>query len=191
MKIERERIYGILESVLASGYPMTADVEAYLHDRQGKALPQDCDRAVKLANTPIGTGHDNFLTGVVVQCDVTASNAWWLQFGRYHFAQIVSSQSKMHRLRSMLRDDRTNECFHAKTQTPEWLPTLDDESLIYSCPLGLLLTARISTNYRQLKTIYAQRRTHKLQEWRDFCKWIEELPFAEEWFCRKLREKKQ
>jgi hypothetical protein len=46
--------------------------------------------------------------------------------------------------------------------------------------MGLELTARITTNYLQLKTIYAQRHNHKLEEWRDFCRFIESLPFAGE-----------
>ena len=49
--------------------------------------------------------------------------------------------------------------------------------LIYSNPVGMKLTARMTTNYRQLKTIYLQRRGHKLPEWREFCKWAISLPY--------------
>ena len=31
-----------------------------------------------------------------------------------------------------------------------------------------------------LKTIYAQRKSHRLPEWRDFCAWIETLPMFKE-----------
>ena len=51
--------------------------------------------------------------------------------------------------------------------------------ILYSNPCGFKLTARMTTNYRQLKTIYGQRRQHRLPEWREFCKWIEQLPYAE------------
>ena len=63
--------------------------------------------------------------------------------------------------------------------------TLDDLArskyleILYSNPAGFRLTARMTTNYRQLKTIYFQRRDHRLPEWRAFCKWIETLPYAE------------
>jgi len=43
----------------------------------------------------------------------------------------------------------------------------------------LELTARMTTNYRQLKTIYAQRRNHLLPDWQMFCDWIETLPYSE------------
>ena len=42
------------------------------------------------------------------------------------------------------------------------------------------LTARLTTNYRALKTVYSQRKNHRLPEWREFCKWIETLPYADE-----------
>ena len=51
--------------------------------------------------------------------------------------------------------------------------------LIYSNPCGFDLTARLTTNYRCLANIYQQRKNHRLPEWRDFCKWIEQLPYSE------------
>ena len=51
--------------------------------------------------------------------------------------------------------------------------------LLYSNPCGFKLTAAMTTNYRQLKTIYAQRKNHRLPEWREFCAWVETLPYAE------------
>ena len=44
--------------------------------------------------------------------------------------------------------------------------------------MWIRLTASMTTNYRQLKTIYAQRRHHRLPEWQAFCDWIETLPYA-------------
>ena len=52
--------------------------------------------------------------------------------------------------------------------------------ILYSNPAGFLLTARFTTNYRCLRNIYIQRKNHRLPEWREFCKWIETLPYAEE-----------
>ena len=51
--------------------------------------------------------------------------------------------------------------------------------ILYSNPCGFKLTAGMTTNYQQLKTIYAQRKDHRLPEWRTFCKWIETLPHSE------------
>ena len=60
-------------------------------------------------------------------------------------------------------------------------PTLENYlTLLYNVPVGFRLTARMTTNYRQLKTIYYQRRHHKLPEWRFFCEWVETLPHFKE-----------
>ena len=52
--------------------------------------------------------------------------------------------------------------------------------ILYTNPAGFELTARMTTNYRCLKNIYKQRKNHRLPEWREFCKWIETLPYAQE-----------
>lgn len=57
---------------------------------------------------------------------------------------------------------------------------IDWDKLVSNMPQGIPLTARISTNYLQLRTMYAQRKNHKSKEWRDFCEWIETLPLAKE-----------
>ena len=56
---------------------------------------------------------------------------------------------------------------------------IDFDTMMCNVPMGLHLTARMTTNYRQLKTIYKQRRTHTLPEWQAFCDWIETLPYSE------------
>lgn len=52
---------------------------------------------------------------------------------------------------------------------------------ISDCPMGAELFVRVSTNYKQLQTIYWQRKDHKLKEdWGEFCKFVEQLPYANE-----------
>ncbi|MGL4454061.1 MAG: hypothetical protein ACRCTZ_23165, partial [Sarcina sp.] len=54
--------------------------------------------------------------------------------------------------------------------------------ILSNCPQGLMKTMRVSTSYLQLKTIYLQRRHHKLKEdWGNFCDWCETLPNFKEW----------
>lgn len=52
--------------------------------------------------------------------------------------------------------------------------------IISSCPQGLEKTMRVSTNYLQLKTMWHQRRHHKLKDWQVFCDEIEKLPYFKE-----------
>lgn len=187
MKIDNVKVYDLEESIVASGLPMMAKFDAgkFFFDTIIHPPPmenKDLKRACKLAANPPGSGHNNFLSGILVSANVTGTIKWWEQFQRYHFKQIVSSMSTMHRLREMMQEHtiRFNENTD-QTVIDAFMSMLDDESvtdeqLAYSCPMGLELTARITTNYLQLKTIYGQRKNHKLQEWRDFCEWIELLP---------------
>ena len=176
-------VSGMENSIAASGYPMTTDVHDLLSQR---IAGNDIKRANKLASAPSGSGHDCFLKGIVVQMDVTFSEKAWPEAQRYHWFDIVSSMSTMHMLPKMNTKyieytdpeiiKRFEELVAAYNEEPtreNWL------RMIYSYPSGLLLTARITTNYMQLKTIYHQRRNHRLPEWQEFCDWIKALPHAE------------
>ncbi|MBE6121424.1 MAG: hypothetical protein E7190_01750 [Erysipelotrichaceae bacterium] len=189
-------VYGFEESVRGSKYPMATDLTL--------VSDEVTERTLKLANAPAGSGHDNFLNGVIVQFDLTFTNKAWVEAERYHFLDFVSSQSTMHRITKFdldqayieYTDPRIIEIMKEKTKEYNDLQadiralreqgkdvgTLSSVAaekyleILYSNPAGFKLTARMTTNYRQLKTIYAQRRTHRLPEWRAFCEWIETLP---------------
>ena len=135
-----------------------------------------------------GTGHDNFLNGIIVQFDLTFTVKAWTEAERYHFFDFISSQSTMHRIAKFNLDEAYNEYVdkriieimkelvdrYNKTSSPE-----DYLNLLYSNPCGFELTAGMTTNYRQLKTIYQQRFNHRLPEWRCFCDWLKKLPNSE------------
>ena len=50
--------------------------------------------------------------------------------------------------------------------------------IISNLPMGFELWMGVSINYLQLKTIYHQRKHHKLYDWKEFCNWIETLPMS-------------
>ena len=52
--------------------------------------------------------------------------------------------------------------------------------IIANCPCGFMLTARMTTNYLQLKSIINQRSNHKLQEWHYITDWMKSLPLVDE-----------
>ena len=52
-------------------------------------------------------------------------------------------------------------------------------NLIQSLPSSYNQKRTIMVNYETLINIYNARKTHKLDEWREFCEWIEQLPYAE------------
>ncbi len=175
------KVYGLDESIVRAKYPMSVDTST---------LNSDITKGILgLSNCEKGTGHDQWLTGVIVQFDLTYTVKAWTEAERYSWLDFVSSQSTMHRIAKFDLDKQYSEYTdprsiaivkelvekYNETKSPE-----DYLRVLMSNPCGFKLTAGMTTNYRQLKTIYAQRRTHRLPEWREFCAWIETLPMFKE-----------
>lgn len=179
MIIDSVKVYDIYDCFRASKYPMATDIS--------KTNEELTSRIVSLAQTGKGEGHDQFMTGIRVNFDLTFTIKAWTEAERYRFLEFVSSQSTMHRISKFelvgqyieYVDPRMIEIMqelkdrYNETQDPE-----DYLRLIYSNPCGFKLTARLTTNYRALKTIYSQRKNHRLPEWREFCEWVETLPYS-------------
>ncbi len=187
--IGNEHVYGLERAVKASGNPMRTQIDA------SEPNEKDYIRAVKLGSTRGGEGHDNFLKGITVQLDVGAPLYWWKEAQRYHWFDFISSESTMH---CLLKFDVSAQCVdetdpkileRMKELVEEYnaIPEEDRDArlhkwrvLVASLPEGFCLAATMITNYQQLKTMYRQRRNHKLKEWHIFCDWCDTLPrFAE------------
>lgn len=185
-------VYGLNESVHASGLPMQTEHKGY-GDTIGNSEIQakNWKRAEKLGNVPMGTGHDQFLSTIIVQFDLTIPVKMWTELQRYSFVSFCSSMSTIHCITKFNLeeqydshvDKRIIEIMRDKVDTYNFMEDKNSEEakelyldILMSNPCGFNLTARLSTNYRQLKTIYNQRKNHKLPQWRAFCKWIETLP---------------
>ena len=186
IKVDNVRIYGLNESVIASGYPMQIET----HDMNEVVVgDKDLRRVKHLGNAVPGSGHDCFAKGITVQFDLQVPEYIWRQLDRYHFIDYVSSQSKMHRILKMDIDKACNK--YVLDSTKETLKNLIDtynrevsdlgkkelfNHVIANTPCGLMLTARMTTNYLQLKSIVNQRSNHKMQEWRLLCDYFKTLP---------------
>ncbi|MGL4451370.1 MAG: HNH endonuclease, partial [Sarcina sp.] len=85
------------------------DVSSLGEDKNIKELINAYKIAIKLANTPTGAAHDNFLNGITVNFDLTCSIQLYQEAQRYRFLYFVSSTSKMHRLHQMNIDKCCNE----------------------------------------------------------------------------------
>lgn len=195
-KIENTFVYGLERAVKASGNPMRTEIEL------GPMDEKDIKRAKILGTTKNGEGHDNYLKGILVHVDVTAPFFWWKEAQRYHWFDFISSQSTMHSLLKFKIDERCVSDTDARVY-----PILEElvndynaisdqdkerkvkawRKIIATLPSGFCLTATMTTNYQQLKTMYFQRRHHKLKEWHTFCDWCLSLPHFKE-FIIKERE---
>lgn len=181
-KIDNVEIHGLDRVFRTAKYPKAADTGSVNNDLTPGI------RACLTCNP--GEGHDNALKGIVVLFDLTFSNKAWVEAERYHFLDFVSSQSTMHRIaRFDLRrqcnryvDERIIAIVQEKIDRYNAQEEKDPQlylEILYNVPSGFELTAGMVTNYQQLKTIYRQRRTHRLPDWQMFCDWVESLPYAE------------
>ena len=188
--VSNTEVFGLERALKTSGYPMKTN------HKEHQDWPYAYQRGCKLGNAKSGSGHDNFLKGIIVQADLTAPQYFWPQWQRYHFQDIVSSQSKMHRITKMDMNNACNEYVLPQIKDiAQGLinvyneiekPTQEQfQKLISNIPLGLNLTAGITTNYLQCKGVYNQRRGHKLKEWKMYCDWIESLPLFDDLCLKK------
>ena len=202
MEITNVKVYDLEESIKASKYPMAINTQI---------CSEEITNTVKsLGNSYIGSGHDNFLNGIRVAFDLTVSNKVWVELERYHFFDFVSSQSTMHKITKLDIKQQCNQYVWDSTieslekkvkeynEREQYLKSnknlsIDEKNIcikiqkelyleiLYNVPSGFELTARMTTNYRQLKTVFYQRKNHKLPEWREFCSWLENnLPYFKE-----------
>ena len=145
-----------------------------------------------------GSPDRKFLRMIHVQADVTAPLYWWKEFSTYKVGTTTNSCSTMHTIhkKKFSIDDFSNE--HLMTGGIECLEHLckdlnlcrnyfletKDKSywwqMIQLLPSSFNQMRTIDLNYETLFSIYHQRKGHKLDEWRDFCKWIETLPYMKE-----------
>ena len=180
--VSNVQVYGLENSIRAAKFPMATDFDNLTSE---KTKSTD-----SLGKAKIGSGHDNFLNGIIVQFDLTFSNKAWIEMQRYHFIDFISSGSTMHRITKFDLKEACNE--YVDDRIIKILQEKVDEynngektsekylEILYNIPSGFRMKAAMTTNYRQLKTIYHQRKNHRLPEWREFCKWIETLP-EHEW----------
>ena len=157
----------------------------------------------RLANA--GTDHRKFMRMMPVYVRITAPLYWWKEFDTYKVGTVANSCSTMHKIMdkeftledfsvermsdyllvgvealvdtlNTLRDLYINYDKYDDPETPKqkiW------DSVIQLLPSSYNQTRNVMMNYEVLANIYKSRKDHKLDEWREFCKWIESLPFHE------------
>ena len=200
MVVKNFYVYGLAESIFRSGYAMlksAPDESEFLSEVntiKKCIVDNDLDnrhiqRAIKLAHSKTG-GHDQYLTGIIVQGDFTFTNKVWVEAERYRFFYFITSMSTMHRMGSFDLDAHFNE--HVDERVKEIMYELLEEynknpedkdaflRLVHTNPAGFKLMSSMTTNYRCLKNMYRQRTNHKLKDWKEFCEWVEGLPLAKQ-----------
>lgn len=144
-----------------------------------------------------GTDHRKFMRMITVYVDITAPLYWWKEFDTYKVGTVRNSCSTMHtihikpftlddfsheRMKDYIIDDLERTILMLNGLRADYLSSKDKSywySIIQLLPSSYNQRATLMLNYEVLANIYHSRKNHKLDEWRDFCKWIESLPYSE------------
>lgn len=151
-----------------------------------------------------GDDHGKFLRMINVTVDITAPLYWWKEFDTYKVGTVANSCSTMHKItdKEFTLDDFSHEhlfstmgaSFEARDLLEQlvdllnqyrelYLETKDKNwwwQMIQLLPSSYNQKRTVQLNYQVLKSMYFARMTHKLDEWRQFCKWCETLPYFRE-----------
>lgn len=159
----------------------------------GKADMKLCKNLIKA-----GSPDRKFMRMIHVQADVTAPLYFWKEFSTYKVGTTANSCSTMHTLhkRDLTIDDFShehlvsasldclNETIKTINTTRQYFVDMklkgDWWQMIQLLPSSFNQMRTIDLDYETLFSIYHQRKNHKLDEWREFCKWIEGLPYMKE-----------
>lgn len=164
----------------------------------------DLDLMTRLRNA--GTDHRKFMRMITVYVDITAPLYWWKEFDTYKVGTVANSCSTMHKIHEkeftledfsyehLLGLDDLNwgdtvplvtlECVISALNVyrQKYLETQNKTywwQMIQLLPSSYNQRRTVMLNYEVLANIYKSRCNHKLDEWREFCKWIESLPYSE------------
>ena len=158
-----------------------------------------------------GSSDRKFLRMIHVQADVTAPLYWWKEYDTYKVGTVANSCSTMHTIhkRDLTLDDFSYEhlipvaldCLNETIKTINTARQFvvdmklkeDWWQMIQLLPSSFNQMRTIDLNYENLLSIYRQRKGHKLDEWREFCKWIETLPYMKEFLGlgEQVKEKRE
>lgn len=158
------------------------------------------DRNLMQRLSKAGTDHRKFMRQMPVYIRITAGHTWWSEFDTYKVGTVRNSCSKMHKIHvesltyhdfdhegieecgDELIEDFLHYIYILRAVQKEFNKTHEKRywrALIEMLPMGFHLTANVSLNYEVLANMYHSRKNHKMDEWVEFCKWIESLPYSE------------
>lgn len=176
--------------------PMNSWDKMDSHDTDGLFFLGDKDEQLMKKLAKSGTDHRKFMRMIPVYVDITAPLYWWKEFDTYKVGTVANSCSTMHKIaeNEFTLDDFSHEhlqapmveilkhTIHGLNDSRDAYLSSKDKlmwwQMIQLLPSSYNQKRSVMLNYEVLANMYKSRKNHKLDEWRDFCKWMEDLPFS-------------
>ena len=205
IKIEKVDVHGVARAIYSARNAMNSWDKSDSRFETDTMGEDDLRLAKQLVKA--GADHSKFMRMITVTLDIIAPMYWWKEASTYKVGTVRNSCSTMHTIhkKEFTLDDFSHEhltdCYDSNGQlccefgwTLEclindlnavrelYLETKDKKywwQMIQILPSSYNQRSTVQLNYAVLRNIYHSRKAHKLDEWRDFCKWVEELPYSE------------
>lgn len=200
IKLDKVNVMNFENAIRGARNPMNSwnKMDSYYDENGNFVLGEnDLSLATRLRNA--GTAdHRKYLRQIFVSVDILAPMYWWKEYDTYKVATVANSTSTMHKIHSkpfelddFSYDHLGNvelELFKTYVHSLEtirlqYIDTKDRElwyALIQMLPSSYNQLRTCTFNYETLINMYRSRKNHKLDEWKEFCKWVETLPYAKE-----------
>ena len=193
--IENVEVTGITRAVYSARNAMNSWDKSDSHFETDTLGINDYDLAKRLCKA--GTDHRKFMRMINITIDIIAPLYWWKEFDTYKVGTVSNSCSTMHTIhkKKFSLDDFSHEHLtdfswnrlddligHLNFCRENFIATNDKVwwwQIIQLLPSSYNQRRTIQLNYEVLANMYKSRKNHKLDEWQNFCIWIESLPYSE------------
>lgn len=194
IKIEKIDVFNIARAVYSARNALNSWAKSDSNLKEDILGENDLNLAMRLANA--GSDDRKFLRQISVVMDITAPFYWWKEADQYKVGTVTNSCSTMHKIHSKevtIADfssekldesgiqllnatidylNRNREMFLETKDKTYWY------NMIQMLPTSYNQLRTITLNYEVLKNMYHARKNHKLDEWKAFCKVIEDMPYS-------------
>ena len=194
---ENTKIYGWEAAVRGMRNPLNSWDRSDSRFENGGSYIGEKDYALMEKLAKAGPVHAKYLRMITVTVDIIAPMYWWQEFDTYKVGTVRNSCSKMHTIHRKEFDTEDFSADHMTEFSKKMLESvinalnfyraeyLKDISIkqnwwqmIQLLPASYNQRSTVQMNYAVLQHIYPDRKDHKLDEWRDFCRWIRSLPHS-------------
>lgn len=202
IKIDKVNVMNFENAIRGARNPMNSwnKMDSY-YDENGSFVLGENDLSLATRLRKAGTAdHRKYLRQIFVSVDILAPMYWWKEYDTYKVATVANSTSTMHKIHSkpFELDDFSHEHLteYGLETLKELIKALENFRLWYKDDMGnskkewYNIIQLLPSSYNQLRTctfnyetlinMYKSRKNHKLDEWKEFCKWVETLPYAKE-----------
>ena len=202
IEISRHGVYNFENALRGARNPMNSwDRMDSSYDGNGNYILGEKDLALLKNLRSAGSDHGKFMRQIFVSVDLCAPLYWWKEFDTYKVGTTANSTSTMHKIHSapFSRDDFSHDKLneksaefldiiiaHLEAERKAFVASKDKAhwwNIIQLLPSSYNQLRTCTMSYENLRNMYHARKSHKLDEWREYCLWVETLPYAAELIC--------